>query len=215
MGLKSDLITYSKLCGLNGFVKAYDGNLSVRTKKNYILSTSSKTNKLKIKLTDLVKCDLKGKKISGKKHPTTELKLHLLIYKMRNDINAVIHTHPLYITSFAAAGKKLPGNILPEVYLMFGDIPIADYASPSTDELPGSIEKFVNENNAVILSNHGLVTYGRSLEEAYYITEKLEQYAQICFNAKMLGGVKQIPKQQLKKLDELKSTNYKSYFNSK
>lgn len=210
MGLKYELIKYSKLCGAAGFVKAYDGNLSVRTKKNYILSTASKTNKSIIKPADLVKCDLKGKKLSGKRQLSTELKLHLYIYSKRKDVNAVIHTHPIYITSYAAAGKKLPANILPEVYLQFGSIPLAPYAAPSTDEVPASIEPFVMECNAVILSNHGLVAYGKTIEEAYYITQKLEQYAQICFNAKLLGGAKAITAAQLKKLDALKDTVYKS-----
>lgn len=210
MGLKNELIQYSKLCGAAGFVKAYDGNLSVRTKKNYILSTASKTNKSIIKPADLVKCDLKGKKLSGKRQLSTELKLHLYIYSKRKDVNAVIHTHPIYITSYAAAGKKLPANILPEVYMQFGSIPLAPYAAPSTDEVPASIEPFVMECNAVILSNHGLVAYGKTIEEAYYITQKLEQYAQICFNAKLLGGAKAITAAQLKKLDALKDTVYKS-----
>lgn len=210
MGLKNELIQYSKLCGAAGFVKAYDGNLSVRTKKNYILSTASKTNKSIIKPADLVKCDLKGKKLSGKRQLSTELKLHLYIYSKRKDVNAVIHTHPIYITSYAAAGKKLPANILPEVYMQFGSIPLAPYAAPSTDEVPASIESFVMECNAVILSNHGLVAYGKTIEEAYCITQKLEQYAQICFNAKLLGGAKAITAAQLKKLDALKDTVYKS-----
>lgn len=212
MGLKSELIQYSKLCGAAGFVKAYDGNLSARTKKNYILSTASKTGKSKIKITDLVKCDLKGKKLSGKRSLSTELKLHLYIYNKRKDVNAVIHTHPLYITSFAAAGKKLPVNILPEIYLVFREIPLAKYATPSTDEVAKSVEPYIMEHNAIMLSNHGLVVYGRSLEEAYYMTEKLEQYAHICFNAKILGGDEQLTKAQLKILDEIKNTNYKSYF---
>lgn len=210
MGLKNELIQYSKLCGAAGFVKAYDGNLSVRTKKNYILSTASKTNKSIIKPADLVKCDLKGKKLSGKRQLSTELKLHLYIYSKRKDVNAVIHTHPIYITSYAAAGKKLPANILPEVYMQFGSIPLAPYAAPSTDEVPASIEPYVMECNAVILSNHGLVAFGKTLEDAYYITQKLEQYAQICFNAKLLGGAKAITAPQLKKLDTLKDTVYKS-----
>lgn len=200
------------MCGSAGLVKAFDGNLSVRTKKNYILSTASKTNKSKIKLTDLVKCNLKGKKLSGRRSLSTELKLHLYIYNKRKDVNAVIHTHPLYVTSFASAGKKLPANILPEIYLMFREIPLANYASPSTDEVPASIEPYINDFNAIMLSNHGLVVLGKTLEEAYYITEKLEQYAHICFNAKMLGGLKQLTKAQLKILDDIKSTNYKSYF---
>ncbi len=210
MGLKNDLIYFSKLCSASGFVNAYDGNLSVRTRKNHILSTASKTNKGRIKETDLIKSDLKGKKLSGKRELSTELKLHLYIYNKRKDINAVIHTHPVYITSFAATGKLLPRNILPEIYLQFGNIPLAKYATPSTDEVAASIEPFVMEHNAIILSNHGLVAYGSTLEEAFIITEKLEQYAMICFNAKVLGGAKSINPLQLKKLDELKKTTYKS-----
>ena len=125
-------------------------------------------------------------------------------------MNAVVHTHPVYISSFAAAGKKLPGNILPEVYLGFGNIPLAPYATPSTDEVSASIEPFVMEHNAIILGNHGLVAFGKTLEDAYYITEKLEQYAHICFNTKVLGGAKAITAVQLKKLDGLKKTVYKS-----
>lgn len=209
MGLKNELIYFSKLCGTNGFVKAYDGNLSVRTKKNYILTTASGTNKAKIKETDILKCDHKGKKLSGKRKLSTELKLHLYIYSKRKDISAVIHTHPIYITSFATAGKKLPRNILPEVYLQFDEIPIAQYATPSTDEVPASIEPFVMKYKAIILANHGLVAFGSTLEEAYMITEKLEQYAMICFNAILLGGLKSLTPAQLKKLDELKQTIYK------
>jgi L-fuculose-phosphate aldolase len=209
MGLKNDLINFSRLCGTNGIVKAYDGNLSVRTKKNYILSTASGTHKKKTKESDIVKCDLKGKKISGKRKLSTELKLHLYIYSRRKDINAVIHTHPVYISSFAAAGKKLPGNILPEIYIEFGEIPLAPYATPSTDELSASIEPFVMKHKAVILANHGMVAFGKTLEEAYMITEKIEQYAKIYLHAKLLGAVKSITPTQLKKLDELKQTVYK------
>lgn len=209
MGLKNDLIYFSRLTGTSGFVKAYDGNLSLRTKKNYILSTASGTNKSKTKENDIVKCDLKGKKISGKRKLSTEIKLHLYIYNKRKDINAVIHTHPVFISSYAAAGKKLPANVLPEVYIQFGQVPMAAYGAPSTDELTASIEKYIMKHQAIILANHGLVAYGKTIEEAYMITEKLEQYAQICFNAKILGGAKSLTAAQLKKLDELKQTVYK------
>ena len=210
MGLRTDLINFSRLCGASGFVKAYDGNLSVRTKKNCILSTASETNKKKTKASDIVKCDLKGKKLSGKRKLSTELKLHLYIYSKRKDINAVVHTHPVYISSFAAAGKKLSSKILPEVYLGFGEIPMAAYATPSTEEVPASIEPFVMKSKAIILANHGLVAFGRNIEEAYMITEKLEQYAMICFNAHVLGGAKSLNSAQLKKLDKIKLMLYKN-----
>lgn len=204
MGLKSELIYYSKLCYNNGYVKAHDGNLSVRTKKNFILATGSGTVKGKIKPSDLVKTDLKGKKIQGKKNPSTELKLHLYIYSKRKDVNAVVHTHAKFCSAFASAGIALDKPVLPEVYLTFGKIPLAKYAAPSTDEVPASVEKFVMEHNAILLANHGLVTFGKTLEEAYYFTEKAEQFAEIMFYARMLGGEKVLTKMQLKKLDSLK-----------
>lgn len=204
MGLKSDLIYFSKLCCTSGYVKATDGNISVRTKKNYILSTASGINKGKVKTTDLVKLDLKGRKFEGRKNPSSELKLHLYIYSKRKDINAIVHTHAKFSTAFAAAGIALDKPVLPEVYLTFGKIPLAKYATPSTEEVPVSIEKFVMEYNAILLGNHGLVTFGKSLDEAYNLTEKAEQFAEISFYARMLGGEKLLTKPQLKKLDLLK-----------
>lgn len=209
MGLKSELIYYSRLCYQNGFVKAFDGNLSVRTKKNFILSTGSETIKGKTKPADLVKSDSKGKKIQGKKNPSTELKLHLYIYSKRKDINAVVHTHAKFCSAFAAAGIALDKAVLPEVYLTFGKIPLAKYATPSSDEVPVSLEKLVMEHKAVLLANHGLVTYGKTLEEAYYLTEKAEQFAEIMFYTRLLGGEKVLTKQQLKKLESLKLSVYK------
>lgn len=208
MGLKSDLIYYSKLCHSNGYVKATDGNISVRTKKNFILTTATETNKGRIKPTDLVKCDIKGKKLQGKKKPSTELKLHLYIYSKRKDVNAVVHTHAKFSTAFAAAGLALDKIVFPEIYIKLGKIPLAKYATPSTDEVPASIVNYVTEYNAIFLANHGLVTFGKSIEEAYYLTEKVEQFAEISYYARMLGGEKILTKQQIKKLDLLKQQTF-------
>ncbi len=204
MGLKSELIYYSKKCYANGYVKATDGNLSVRTKKNFILTTATETNKGRLKLTDLIKCDSKGKKLAGKKKPSTELKLHLYIYSKRKDVNAVVHTHAKFSTAFAAAGMALDKIVFPEIYLKLGKIPLAKYATPSTDEVPASLENYIMGHNAILLANHGLVTFGSSIEEAYYLTEKVEQFAEISYYARMLGGEKELTKAQIKKLDLLK-----------
>src|SRR4030095_2375027 len=204
MGLRADLIYYSQLCSVNKFVAATDGNLSVRTKKNYILATATETRKGKLEPGDLVKVDLKGKLIQGKKKSSTELKLHLFIYNKRKDVNAVVHTHPVFSSAFAASGEALDKIVLPEIYLKFGKIPLAKYGTPSTDELPASIADYVMDHNAILLANHGLVTYAASIEEAYYLTEKAEQFAQISFYARLLGGEKQLTNQQIKKLNDLR-----------
>lgn len=215
MSLKSEIIFYSKLCYDNKFVCATDGNISVRTRKNFILTTAADTCKGNITIPDIIKVDLKGvvskrqfkekAKRQKKKKPSTELKLHLYIYKMRKDVNAIVHTHPKFATAFAAARLALDKPVLPEIYLKFGSIPLAKYAMPSTGEVPESISQFVDKHNAILLSNHGLVTFGKTLEEAYFLTEKAEQFAEISFYARLLGGEKILTKQQLQKLNELKT----------
>jgi len=206
MGLKSEIIYYSKLCYENKFIYATDGNISVRTRKNFILSTAANTCKGKIKNADIIKIDIKGKKHDSKKSkkPSTELKLHLFIYDKRKDVEAIVHTHPKFATAFAAAGLALDKPVFPEIYLKFGIIPLAKYATPSTDEVPESISKYIDKYNAVLLANHGLVAFGKTLEEAYFLTEKAEQFAEISFYARLLGGEKILTKQQIQKLNDLK-----------
>lgn len=205
MSLKSELIYYSRLCYRNKFVSAADGNLSVRTKKNFILATAANSFKGKLSPKDLVKIDFKGKKVQGKKEVSTEIKLHKYIYQARKDVNAVVHTHPKFSTAFGAAGIALDKIVYPEIYIKFGKIPLAKFAAPSTDEVPESISKYVKDHDAVLLSNHGLVTFGRDLKDAYYKTEKIEHMAQTSFYARMLGGEKALTKAQVKELDKIKN----------
>lgn len=209
MSLKSDIIYYSKLCYNNKFVCATDGNISVRTKKNFILTTSANTCKGKVKNSDIIKVDFKGKRIQGKRKPSTELKLHLYIYEKRKDVKAIVHTHPKFVTAFASAGFPLDKPVLPEIYLKFGAIPLAKYATPSTDEVPESISKYIDKHNAILLANHGLVTFGKTLEEAYFLTEKAEQFAEISFYARLLGGEKVLTKAQIQKLNSLNNPETK------
>lgn len=204
MNSGSELIYFSKLCYSKGYVSATDGNISIRESKNCILTTATEICKGKVTVKDIVKVDSGGRIIAGKKKPSTELKLHLYIYSCRKDIKAVVHTHPKFCAAFAASGIALDKPVFPEIYLKLGKIPLAKYATPSTDEVPESISKFVNEYNAILLANHGLVTYGRTIEEAYYFTEKAEQFAEISFYCRMLGGEKLLTKEQLNKLDKLK-----------
>ena len=208
MGLKSDIVRFAKLCYSSKFVAATDGNISARTKKNYIISTPTSLCKGNLETRDLVKTDISGKKIYGRNKPSTEYKLHLFIYQSRKDINAVVHTHPRFATAFAAAGQALDKAVLPEIYIMLGSIPLAEYGTPSTEEVPRSVAGLVNNHNAILLANHGLVTFGKTIEEAYFLTEKAEQFAEISFYARMLGGEKTLTKQQTTLLDELKNKVY-------
>ena len=204
MSLKSEIIHYSRLCYKNNFLSAKDGNISVRTRENYILTTAAGICKGKLNEKNLIKMDFKGRKISGKGAASSEFKMHRYIYEQRKDVKAVIHTHPVFATAFAAAGIALDKPVYPEIYIFFGKIPLAKYATPSTDEVPSSIELFVKDYDAVLLANHGLVTFGKTLEDAYFKTEKIEHIAQISFYARMLGGEKVLNKTQVKKLDNIK-----------
>jgi L-fuculose-phosphate aldolase len=204
MNLKSDLVYYSRLCYNNRFLSATDGNLSVRIDNKNIYSTPTNLCKGKLKLSDIIKVDIQGNLTEGKRNPSSEFKMHKYIYECRQDVNAVIHTHPVFVSAFACARIPLDKIVFPEVYMKLGIIPLAEYAAPSTDEIPESIAKYVKDYKAVILENHGLVAYGSDLEEAYYITEKVEKAAEVIFYAKLLGGEKELTKSQIKQLDELK-----------
>jgi L-fuculose-phosphate aldolase len=204
VSLRSDIIIYSKLCHRNNFLSATDGNISVRTRKNYILITASNTCKWKLSEKNIIKADFKGNKIQGTGQISSEFKLHKYIYEKRKDVRAIIHTHPVFATAFASAGIALDKPVYPEVYIVFGKIPLAKYATPSTDEVPASVLNYVKDYDAILLANHGLVAFGKSLEEAYFKTEKVEHTAQISFYARLLGGEKILTKSQTKKLDKVK-----------
>jgi L-fuculose-phosphate aldolase len=205
MNLSNELIYFSKLCYNNRFVAATDGNLSVRTTRNTVLTTSTDICKGRIREADILEVDINGKLIKGKKMPSSEFKMHSYIYLSRKDINAIVHTHPRFATAFAVAGIALDKVVLPEVYLKLKYVPLAKYATPSTDEVPASISKYVKDFNAILLANHGLVTYASTLEEAYMLNEKVEQFAEISYYARTLGGEKELNKSQIAELNKLKS----------
>lgn len=191
-----------------GMVSATDGNVSVRTDRGTFYATRSSVHKGEVTINDIVEVDRTGQVMSGSGKPSTELKMHLFIYEQRPDVHAVVHAHPIFATAFAASGFALDRPVFPEVVLMLGKIPLADYATPSTDEVPESIRPFVNEHNAILLANHGAVTYGESLKAAYYAMEKLEHTAQITFLARMLGGERPLTPDQIRSLLAVSEQSY-------
>jgi L-fuculose-phosphate aldolase len=134
--------------------------------------------------------------------------MHLFIYKEREDVNAIIHAHPPFATSFAVAGLSLEEYVLPEVIVNLGKIPLAKYATPSTDEVPMSIQPLVKSHDAFLLQNHGAVTLGANLKEALYKMEKLEHYAMIILLARILGGEKVLSPEDISKLSEISLKSY-------
>ncbi|MCB0278089.1 MAG: class II aldolase/adducin family protein [Calditrichaeota bacterium] len=183
-----------------------DGNISFRYNDRIFISKSAKP-KNQLKRSDLVEVDLEGNVLSEGK-ASTELNLHLRVYQQRPDVMGVVHAHPPYATAFAVSHQPLELNTMSEIVSTLGLIPLAEYATPSTDELPDSIMPWVKQCNAILLANHGAITYDSSLEQAWYNMERLEHYAQISFLSRQLGGEREIPDNQVDKLIEIRSTVY-------
>ncbi|GAB4291761.1 MAG: hypothetical protein Kow0098_11280 [Ignavibacteriaceae bacterium] len=208
MSLKDELISYCHKVYKMGFVSAYDGNLSVVTDKNTFLITRSGVCKGEIKENDILEIDASGKILNGTGRVSTEYKIHLYAYSKRPEVNAVVHCHPVYATAFATAGKSLSDNLFPEVILSLGKVPLCRYATPSTEDLPKTLDPFIEYAWAFLLQNHGAVTLGKSLEDAYYKMEKLEHSAKIILLARLLGGEKPIPPSEVNKLVSIAKETY-------
>ncbi len=186
-----------------GFVTATDGNVSARLTGGTILTTPTGVNKGQVTEADLVEVTADGTVLAGSRQPSTELGMHLFIYRQRPDAGAVVHAHPPYATGFAVARQALATPVLPEVIVGLGEIPLAPYATPSTPAMADSLAPFVKHATAILLANHGVVTFGADLEEAYFKTEKTEHAAQIVFVARMLGGEQSLTSRDIEHLRSL------------
>lgn len=183
-----------------GFVTATDGNISGRLDSGNILVTPASLNKGKVAESDLVEVSSTGSAVTLSRHPSSELGMHLFIYSSRPDVHGIVHAHPPFATGFATARIPFPDTLFPEVILGLGHVPLADYATPSTGEVPASLAPFVKESNAVLLANHGVVAFGSSVEDAYFKMEKVEHAAQIAFVARMLGGERTLTGEEIGRL---------------
>jgi L-fuculose-phosphate aldolase len=200
---KKQIIEICRLLARKGYVAATDGNVSLRAGDNRVLITPSGINKEFLKKKDLVLTDLEGNKIKGKHKPSSEIKMHLKIYKERSDINAVVHAHPPLSLAFSYSGESLDVPVLPEVVLTLGKIPEAEYATPTTDEVVKNLEPHIKDNNAILMSRHGSVTMGKDIYSAYNNLEKLEHTAKIIFYSKQLGKVITLTDEEIEKLKNI------------
>lgn len=200
MRLKEELVKVCHKVYENGFVAAYDGNLSVRAAENEILVTPSGKCKGDIEVDDILTIDKTGKVLEGYGKVSSEIKVHLLAYVNRPEINSVIHCHPTYATAFATMGEGFTRPVFPEVVLGLWKVPLCKYATPSTDEVPESMKPHISYANALLLENHGAITLGIDLMEAYYKMEKLEHAAQILAVVRSMGREKTLPLMKLKEL---------------
>lgn len=188
-----------------GYVAANDGNISVRIGKGRFLCTPTGVSKGSLRPTDIAVVDDNGKQLSGDKPRTSEIKLHLEIYHELPAINAVCHAHPPHATAFAVAGVDLPSNILPEVEIFIGQVPLANYDTPGTKDFAETILPHLrNKANTILLANHGAVACDSDLEHAYFHLETLDMYCQILLLSKEIGQIRQIPQPKVRELLEFK-----------
>jgi L-fuculose-phosphate aldolase len=154
----------------------------------------------------MVVTDLDGRKIAGDRDPSSEMQMHLEVYRQRPDAQAVVHAHPPIATGFAVAGIPLDRAVLAEVITTLGSVPLAEYATPSTKELPEAVRKYVKAHDGMLLANHGALTLGSDLFAAYYKMETIEHFAKISLVARMLGGERLLSRQEVDRLQGLRGT---------
>lgn len=185
--LRQELIWVCHKLEQRGLIAAADGNVSCRLGRDRLLITPSGVAKGELRPLDLLVTDLNGEVLLGHEKASSEIRMHLLVYEKRSDVQAVVHAHPPLLTAYTVAGVPFMADVLPEVWLTIGPVPTAAYATPSTGEVPDSIEPFVNEHQAILLERHGSLTFGGSLKEACLRLEKLEHAAHTLFYTYLLS----------------------------
>jgi len=197
---REEIVRYGRTLHEKGFVAAMDGNLSVRLRQDEILVTPTGLSKGSMRPADLVIVDLEGKQVAGRRHVTSEIGMHLMIYRTRADEKAIVHAHPPTATGFAAAGIALTEPLVCEVVMGLGCIPLARYGTPGTAELAQSLEPYVPKYDAILMSNHGVVAYGDTIEHAYMKMETVEHFAQISLVTHLLGRQQPLQEREIEKL---------------
>ena len=202
---KKQIIAIGKRKYDKGFVASNDGNISCRVGPNTIWTTPTGVSKGFMTPDMLVKMNFDGKVLMGKLKPSSEVKMHLRVYNENPDVMAVTHAHPPVATSFAIAGISLDRAILPEAVVNLGSVPIAHYATPGSQDVPDSIAPYCNTHNAVLLANHGALSWGKDLTEAYHRLESLEYYATVLmYTGRIIGRANELSCSQVNELIDIR-----------
>ena len=202
--IKQEICDIGRRIYNKGFAAANDGNISYRVDENRVICTPTLISKGFMKPEDLCTVDMEGNQTDGRRKRTSEVMLHLAIMKERPEVKSVVHCHPPYATAFGIAREPVPQCVIPEVEIFIGDVPIAKYAIPGSQEFADTILPFVRKSNVIILANHGTVSFGETVERAYWWTEILDAYCRILMLAKDLGSVNYFNEPEAKALLELK-----------
>lgn len=200
---RQDLIDVAARCYDKGYICGLEGNFSIRLESNLILTTPRGCCKARLNKDELVLTDLQGNPI-GKGSPSTELKMHLIVYEARKDVMAVVHAHPTTAVGLTIAGVDMTQPILPEVICTLGGIPTAPYATPSTQEMPDSISPLLANHDALMLSHHGALALGPDIWDAFYKLETIEHFAQTLLVAHVAGGARPLSAHHIERLMAIK-----------
>ncbi len=202
MNIRTQIVEIGNRLYAKGLIAGVEGNISVRD-GDRILITPSGLCKGYLKEDDILEINSIGEQISGNGVPSSETALHLKIYRERNDVHGIVHAHPPTATGFACAGLGLDQSLTAETVLTLGTIPLVPYGTPSTEELPAALDGFMGFD-ALLLANHGALTMGKTLDNAYFLMEQVEQYAKISFVANTLGSPSPLPCDEVDKLIALR-----------
>jgi L-fuculose-phosphate aldolase len=202
--IKEQMCDIGRRIWLKGFCAGNEGNHSYRIGENRVLCTPTGISKGNLKPDDICTVDMEGKQVTGKRKRTSEILMHLAIYKARADVKAVVHSHPPHATAFAIANVELPTCIHPEAEVFLGAVKTAKYVTPGDTRLGESLLPYVKDSNTILLQNHGTVTYDKDLENAYYKLEIVDAYARILILAKQIGSIRPLDAGEMKELLDLK-----------
>ena len=202
--LRAEIVEVGRRLYARGYTASNDGNISVRLDGGRLLMTPKSVCKGFMAVEMMCITDLDGKKIAGDRDPSSEMQMHLEVYRQRPEVNAVVHAHPPIATGFAVAGIPLDRAVLAEVVTTLGSVPIAEYATPSTKELPEAVRKYVKAHDGMLLANHGALTMGGDLFGAYYKMETIEHFAKISLVARLLGGERLLSRDEVTRLEGLR-----------
>jgi L-fuculose-phosphate aldolase len=204
--LRADIVEVGRRMYARGYTASNDGNISVRLGADRLLMTPKSVCKGFMTPDMMCVTDLDGRKLQGERDPSSEMLMHLEVYRQRPDVQAVVHAHPPTATGFAVAGIPLDRAVLAEVLTTLGSIPIAEYATPSTKELPEAVRKYIKAHDGMLLANHGALTVGADLFGAYYKMETIEHFAKISLVARLLGRENLLSREEVLRLQELRGT---------
>jgi L-fuculose-phosphate aldolase len=204
--IRLDIVEVGRRLYARGYTASNDGNISVRLDGARLIMTPASVCKGFMSPDMMCITDLDGKKLSGDRNPSSEMQMHLEVYRQRPEVQAVVHAHPPIATGFAVAGIPLDRAVLAEVVTTLGSVPIAEYATPSTRELPEAVRKYVKAHDGMLLANHGALTMGADVFAAYYKMETIEHFAKISLVARMLGGERLLSREEVVRLEKLRGS---------